>query len=143
MIDQQILQELIQHQLNDVPKAKQFTYADLEKLAKYLESSIFGNKCTGWLGYANHDNKYQSITIFFKSQKKVLHRLLYENFVGSLVNTDRVKFSCGNRKCCNVKHMVKCRCSSECMSVCRVSPPKTQINTPRVIFVNEIILRFD
>jgi|UniRef100_A0A6C0DYS0 hypothetical protein len=114
--------ELKQKQLNDVPPSKKLRLYDINRVASNLTSSIFdAEKCSLWTGYiTNIKNKKKGIYInfYFKNQKKVaLHRLLYSNYKGALLDSDYIKYSCDNKGiCCNLNHMVKFSCIDEEMN---------------------------
>jgi len=107
-----LLNELLKKQIKTVPTDKKFRYNDLKRLCKYIKTSIFDeNICTLWDGYitnVNNASKGVYINFYFKGKKNALHRLLYINFVGNLLNNEYLKFSCQNKgKCCNIKHLKK------------------------------------
>lgn len=144
MINQSILQELISKQRHFIPKAKRLTFSDMERLSKYLQSSIFGDTCAGWSGYANYNNSYQCV-MFYKNKKLALPRLLYANYIDRLSRNECIRFTCGNRKCSNVTHMKKCKHSSTYVSRTKQpTPPPSPARQPaRTIFVDKIVLKFD
>jgi hypothetical protein len=48
------------------------------------------------------------LNFYFNQKKIALHRLLYLNYIGEILNTEYIKFSCINKgKCCNIHHMKK------------------------------------
>lgn len=114
------LKELIHNQLKTVPPNRRLVYKDLSRITKYINSSIFNeDECCIWNGYitnANNTKKGTYINFFFRNRKVALHRLLYENFIGSLSDDYYLKFSCENDenkgKCCNVNHMMKYKYNS-------------------------------
>jgi hypothetical protein len=108
------LKELVTNQLKTVPPNRRLIYKDLARITKYIDSSIFDDECCIWDGYitnAKNAKKGTYINFFFRNKKVALHRLLYENFVGTLSDDYYLKFSCENEenkgKCCNVNHMLK------------------------------------
>ena len=112
MKNNDLLNELLKKQLKTVPLDKKFRYNDLKRLCKYVKSSIFDeNVCTLWEGYVtniNNASKGIYINFYFKGKKTALHRLLYINFVGNLLDDEYLKFTCENKgKCCNVQHLKK------------------------------------
>ena len=79
----ELLTELLQKQLKDVSNEKKLRYNDLKRLCKYLEETIFENRCSLWNGYItniNNENKGIYINFYFKSKKTALHRLLYSRY---------------------------------------------------------------
>lgn len=114
------LKELVTNQLKTVPLNRRLIYKDLARITKYIESSIFDdNKCCIFKGYvtnAKNPKKGTYINFFFRNKKVAFHRLLYENFVGSLGDDYYIKFTCEDEdnkgKCCNVNHMLKYKYNS-------------------------------
>lgn len=114
------LKELVDRQLKDVSPGRRLTYKDFSRISSYIETSIFDEeKCCIWNGYitnAKNAKKGTYINFFFRNKKVALHRLLYENLVGSLGDNYYLKFSCENEenkgKCCNVNHMIKYKYNS-------------------------------
>ena len=112
----EIEDELKKKQLSDVPTSKKLRLCDINRITNNISSSIFDEeKCALWTGYiTNIKNKKKGIYInfYFKNQKKVaLHRLLYSNYKGALLDSDYIKYSCDNKGiCCNLNHMVKFSC---------------------------------
>lgn len=106
-----ILCELINHQRKDVHIDKKLSYNDLKRMSKYLNTSIFGNECSLWKGYITfikHDETKSYINFFFRKKKYALHRLLYNNFVNYIDDSEYIKFKCPNKgKCCNINHFYK------------------------------------
>lgn len=106
-----ILNEMLQKQLPDVPIHTKLTYKDIVRILKNLNSSIFCKDfCSIWTGIivSDDDSKNLNINFYFKQEKVSLHRLLYSNFVGELQDNEYIKFSCRNRgRCCNVSHFIK------------------------------------
>jgi len=108
----ELFTELLQKQLKNVPLDKKFRYADLKRLCKYLNTSIFDeNICSLWKGYVTNTKNVSKgvyINFYFKGKKTALHRLLYINFVGNLTDGEYLKFSCEHKgKCCNIAHLKK------------------------------------
>lgn len=106
-----ILCELINNQRKDVHIDKKLSYNDLKRMSKYLNTSIFGNDCSLWKGYITfikHDETKSYINFFFRKKKYALHRLLYNNFVNYIDDSEYIKFKCPNKgKCCNINHFYK------------------------------------
>jgi len=108
------LRELILNQLKTIRLSRRLLYKDLQRITKYISSSIFNEKkCCIWEGYITNSKKVNKGTytnFFFRNKKVALHRLLYENFVDELGDEYYIKFSCDEEnkgKCCNVHHMIK------------------------------------
>lgn len=111
----EILEELVQKQLKNVPTNKKLRYNDLVRVCKLISHSIFDeNVCSVWKNYAG--DKYSTnkalrapyINFYFRKKKTALHRLLYVNYVGALSTKEYLKFSCPNKgRCCNINHIKK------------------------------------
>ena len=106
-----ILCELINNQKKDINIDKKLSFNDLKRMSKYLSTSIFGNECSLWKGYITfikHDESKSYINFFFRKKKYALHRLLYNNFVNYIDDSEYIKFKCPNKgKCCNINHFYK------------------------------------
>jgi hypothetical protein len=106
-----ILCELINNQRKDVAIDKKLSYNDLKRISKYLTVSIFGNDCSIWKGYITfikHDETKSYINFFYRKKKYALHRLLYNNFINYIDDSEYIKFKCPNKgKCCNINHFYK------------------------------------
>ncbi len=106
-----ILIELIQNQKKTVVNDKKLLYNDLRRISKYLSRSIFGDECSLWNGYVTtikNDDRSSYINFYFNGKKYALHRLLYQNYIGELQDSEYIKFSCPNKgKCCTIGHFYK------------------------------------
>jgi hypothetical protein len=106
-----LLSELLQKQRKDISNDKKLLYNDLQRISKYINSSLFDDKCTIWAGYITsikHNKKNCYINFFYRNKKYALHRLLYINFIGELYDSEYIKFNCQNKGiCCNVNHFYK------------------------------------
>lgn len=107
-----ILQELIQKQLPNVPSQWKMNIYDMRRIRKYLPVSIFSTTdCCIWDGYItnlNNCSKGTYINFYFRNKKTPLHRLLYSNYVAPLTSDQYLKFTCNNKgKCCNINHLEK------------------------------------
>ena len=139
------LKELILYQLKNIPANRRLLYKDLSRISKYIGSSIFDEeKCCIWEGYvtnAKNVKKGTYINFFFRNKKVALHRLLYENFIGSLGDDYYLKFSCENDnkgKCCNIKHMIKYKYNYAPTEI------STSIEEPQPIVIqNALTIQFD
>jgi hypothetical protein len=105
-----ILNELINKQLKNVPSDKKLYYNDLERLVKYIDRSIFDKKkCCLWSGYVTNSNvkkKIKYVNFYFRKKKTALHRILYLNYVDDSNIDGYITFTCKNKgQCCNVRHM--------------------------------------
>jgi hypothetical protein len=106
------LQELIDNQLQNVRQSKRLYYIDLQNIINNVESSLFDDtKCCIWNGkmsIMSYPYKNTYMKIMYKNRKKSLQRLLYENYIGEILHTNYIKYTCGNNKtrnCCNINHM--------------------------------------
>lgn len=106
-----ILVELLTNQLTNIPNEKKLLYNDLKRISKYLNNSIFTNECSMWNGYITvikNDKKKSYINFYYTGKKYALHRLLYNNFIGVLNDSEYIKFNCPNKGiCCNINHFYK------------------------------------
>jgi hypothetical protein len=114
-----ILVELIKMQKKNIPPDKKLLYNDLKRISKYLNNSIFGEECSLWNGYVtviksddksgnplHNSNSY--INFYYSGKKYAIHRLLYINYIGDLIDSEYIKFKCINKgKCCNINHFYK------------------------------------
>lgn len=106
------IKELLNKQLQNINPSKKLNYNDLKRISKFLTSSIFDEKkCSIWNGYITNEKNHTKgiyINFYFNQKKIALHRLLYLNYIGDILNTEYIKFSCVNKgKCCNIHHMKK------------------------------------
>ena len=80
-------------------------------MCKYIDSNIFNKKkCCIWKGYvtnSNRNDKTQFINFYFKGKRKIIHRILYANFIDKIDDNEYIKLTCNNRSCCNVNHIMK------------------------------------
>lgn len=106
-----ILTDLIKFQLKNVQTDKKLSYNDLVRISKYLTKPIFTDECSIWNGYITtikNDDKNSYINFYFNGRKYALHRLLYINYIGELLDSEYIKFNCPNKgKCCNINHIYK------------------------------------
>jgi len=106
-----ILIELIKKQKKNINVTKKLLLNDLKRISKYLTNSIFGNECSIWTGYVTvikNDEKNSYVNFYYCGKKYALHRLLYQNFIGELLDSEYIKFKCPNKgKCCNINHFYK------------------------------------
>jgi len=106
-----ILVELIKNQKKNIPVDKKLLHNDLKRISKYLTNSIFGNECSMWTGYVTvikNEEKNSYVNFYYCGKKYALHRLLYQNFIGELLDSEYIKFKCPNKgKCCNINHFYK------------------------------------
>ena len=55
-----------------------------------------------------NEEKNSYINFYFNGKKHALHRLLYINYIGELLDSEYIKFKCSNKgKCCNINHFYK------------------------------------
>ncbi len=111
MDNNELFRELLSKQLKNVSSDKKLQYTDLKRICKYINSSLFDeNNCCLWHGYVTNgnNNKGTYVNFYFRKKKAALHRLLYVNFVGELLDDEYLKFNCEHRgKCCNINHLKK------------------------------------
>jgi len=101
-----LFQELIQNQRKNILIDKKLNLSDLKRISTYLTKSIFSNECSIWTGYITQfKNDSYYINFYFNGKKVALHRLLYNNFLGDLDDSEYLKYNCENKgKCCNLNH---------------------------------------
>lgn len=101
-----LFQELIQNQRKNILIEKKLNLSDLKRISTYLTKSIFSNECSIWTGYITQfKNDSYYINFYFNGKKVALHRLLYNNFLGDLDDSEYLKYNCENKgKCCNLNH---------------------------------------
>lgn len=101
-----LFQELIQNQRKNILIDKKLNLSDLKRISTYLIKSIFSNDCSIWTGYITQfKNESYYINFYFNGKKVALHRLLYNNFLGDLDDSEYLKYNCENKgKCCNLNH---------------------------------------
>ena len=106
-----ILSELFVNQLKNISPQKKLSYCDIQRINKFLKTSIFSSNCSLWTGYITNDkniNKGVYINFYYNKKKIALHRLLYANYVGEISDKEYIKYNCINKgKCCNIHHMSK------------------------------------
>lgn len=104
-----IFQELIQNQRKIIISDKKLNLNDLKRISTYLTKSIFSSECSIWNGYITQfKNDTYYINFYFNGKKVALHRLLYNNFIGDLGDSEYLKYTCDNKgKCCNLNHFKK------------------------------------
>lgn len=101
-----LFQELIQNQKKNILIDKKLNLSDLKRISTYLTKSIFSDECSIWTGYVTQfKNDSYYINFYFNGKKVALHRLLYNNFLGYLDDSEYLKYNCVNKgKCCNLNH---------------------------------------
>ena len=106
-----ILDEMAKKQIKHIDDDKMLSYRDMTRIVKNINTSIFAqNSCCIWTGFVTNvwNHKSTFINFYFKKKKVALHRLLYNNFVGPISDTEYIKYSCNNKgRCCNVLHFLK------------------------------------
>ena len=87
------------------------SYSDMKRVAKNIRVNPFGRGCCLWYGYVTNSSnpkKGNYINFYYRGKKRALHRLMYENYIGNLEDTEYLKFTCSNPgRCINVTHMKK------------------------------------
>ena len=66
-----ILNELFINQLKNINPKKKLNYCDIQRISKFLKSSIFSNTCSLWTGYITNDkniNKGVYINFYFNKR---------------------------------------------------------------------------
>ena len=108
----QIMSEMIRNQLENIDLDRRLLHADMQRMVRYLNTSIFlSGTCSLWQGYVTDRtvrNKGSYVNFFFHGKKFGLHRLLYINFLGPLNDDEYVKFRCQHKGyCCSVHCLEK------------------------------------
>ena len=99
-----IIKELRQKQI-DCNNEYKLGDSDLIRISKYIDDTIFGDKCVIWQGFVT-DHKVKYINFYFNKKKLALHRILYNNFIGILDKNQYLEFTCPNKGvCCCLKHV--------------------------------------
>ena len=111
MIDKKyIMDELLKMQRKNISHKRKLNYNDMYRISKFVNKSLFDDKCCLWTGYvcSVNKNKIYYINFFFGGKKIQINRLLYENYIGDIKPTEIIKNICENGgKCCNVYHYGK------------------------------------
>ena len=109
-----IFQELIKNQRKNLLSNKKLSFSDLKRISSYINTSIFNNECSLWLGYVTlvsnktKVNTSSFVNFFFNGKKQALHRILYYNFIGELADSEYLKYTCNNKgNCCTLLHIIK------------------------------------
>lgn len=105
-----IFLELINKQNENVTSNLKLDVKSLQRVSRYINESLFGDKCVIWQGYITHikNTNINYVNFFFNGKKHALHRLLYLNYIGELNNNEYLKYNCSNKgKCCNINHIYK------------------------------------
>jgi hypothetical protein len=106
-----ILDEMVKKQKKEIKPEFRLNYKDLTRISSKINESIFNNKCCLWEGYVTNlynPKKGRYVNFYFNKKKQPLHRLIYNNFKGSLEKGEYLKYSCcNNGYCLNVNHMEK------------------------------------
>jgi len=111
-----IMDELISKQRKIMPQKRKLNYSDMSRIIKYVDKSLFDDKCCLWKGYVCcfNKNKNYYINFFFGGKKIQINRLLYENYIGDVGKKEIIKNICENGgKCCNVYHYGKFKINDE------------------------------
>ena len=129
-----ILVELIKNQKKNIPVDKKLLHNDLKRISKYLTNSIFGNECALWTGYITvikNEEKNSYVNFYYCGKKYALHRLLYQNFIGELLDSEYIKFKCPNKgKCCNINHFYKINKNDNADNTANTNNTDNPANTP-------------
>lgn len=107
MVDKNvILDEIIKKQLKNINIEEKFNFKDLLRLTKNINNSLFNKDCCLWKGYYIEKNNKKYINFFSHRKKRLLKRLLYINFIGTLKKNKYLKTTCNNDLCCNINHII-------------------------------------
>jgi hypothetical protein len=102
-----ILNELMQNQRKNLIKNK-LLYTDIKRLQQYLSESIFSDQCSLWTGHVSNIKNNYYVYFYLNKKKHTLQRLLYNNYIGDIKDSEYIKFTCSNKGiCCSIKHLIK------------------------------------
>jgi len=108
-IKNQRLTELINNQIKEVKEENTLSFGDMRRILKYTNNSIFGKECSMWKGYitkSTSKNQMQYVSFFFRSKKRAIIRLLYQNYIGELHESSYLTHTCSNpSNCININHL--------------------------------------
>ena len=139
-----IMIELIKNQRKNNIGEKKLLYNDIKRISKYLTTSIFNDECSLWSGYITiikNEEKNSYINFYFNGKKHALHRLLYLNYIGDLIDSEYIKFKCINKgKCCNINHFYKITKEDEILSIEKI---ESNIKPKDDSTIKNIIVGFD
>jgi len=106
-----IIKELLNNRITTCPQDYKLSDSDIIKISNNIDKSIFNkNECSIWKGYItnNKNSRREYINYKINNKNKVLHRILYNNYVSELKKNEYIKFICNNKgKCCNINHLKK------------------------------------
>lgn len=113
-----MINELASHQLVNVePHCDHLDVKHLKRLFDGFagRSFIDNDNCLCWHLYVRRDKtcttgiRHDYVMLFHNGKKKVLARLLYMNFIGSLTSHEYLRNQCHTDKCVNPRHFMKRR----------------------------------
>jgi len=107
-----MVQKILSKQLKHTPPNIKLMFKDVKRICKNINGDIFSEQdCCLWNGKITNNNnkdKGKYVNFYFNGKKRALHRLLYSNFVGCLVDDEYLKFTCKNKgTCCTLAHFEK------------------------------------
>lgn len=80
-----------------------FSFIDMKRLSKFLSYNIFGNTCTPWTGPT-----VSGIPSFhFDNEKRYLRKLMYANFIGPILPSQKLKNCATCKHCITISHLRK------------------------------------
>lgn len=143
-----ILIELVTQQRKNINVDKKLSYNDLKRISKYLNSSIFlEDECSLWNGYITiikNDEKNSYINFYFNGKKYALHRILYINYIGELLDSEYIKFRCPNKgRCCNINHFYKINKNNIEETINNDIEEISNNDEQKINIINNIIVDFD
>tara|TARA_B110000902_G_scaffold256573_1_gene323530 strand:- start:925 stop:1368 length:444 start_codon:yes stop_codon:yes gene_type:complete len=105
--NEKVLEELIKKQKEKIPLTHKLTYADIKRLSKNIDTSIFGEECAIWKGFINiKNNNKKYVNFYFRRKKIAINRILYINYKDNLSPSDYLCYTCSNQgTCCNINHI--------------------------------------
>jgi hypothetical protein len=106
MNKEELFHQMVKNQRDDIPEKYKLYYKDIKRVLKYINISIFENKCTEWSGYITN-NKTNYVNFYLHDRKIALHRILYINFIDNLYDSEYLKIKCKNNGCNCLSCIVK------------------------------------
>ena len=90
------------------------------------------------MDYKNEE-KNSYVNFYYCGKKYALHRLLYQNFIGELLDSEYIKFKCPNKgKCCNINHFYKINKNENSNNTSDKNDNKELVKDNEINKVNEI-----
>lgn len=96
-----LLRKLVERQ-NEIVSWNRLSFHDLLKLSRLMDNNFLTHKCCIF----NKNSSPSACMNFTMSTGTFsIRRVLYENYVGPTGDYQKLYATCGNHRCCNVKHL--------------------------------------